>query len=112
MKEIFFFRNIENYDELVNKDKMKRRISNNSQEYKIIDIILINEDEYKQFLKCFNRNWSFLHKYIDEMKIRNNIWQCILIKSKEEDGILIMSDGYQYPRFTALFFDENIINKM
>lgn len=107
MKEVFFFRNVGNYNELVAKDKRKRCISHNSQRYKIIDTIIVGKNEYEKFLQCFNNNCFFIYEYIDRMKIVNNIWQCILVKSKGFEGILIMSDGYQYPRFTALFFEEN-----
>lgn len=107
MKEIFFFRNVKNYNELVSKDTAKRNISHNSQKYKIIETILFEKNEYEEFLKCFNRNWSFLHEYICMMKVSGNIWQCVLVKSKDADGVLVMNDGYQYPRFTALFFSED-----
>lgn len=107
MKEIYFFRNVKNYNELIYKDKIKRRSSNNSQNYKIIDSIILDKNKYLEFLECFNKNWEFIYKYIDQMKIINDVWYCILISSKGYEGVLIMSDGYQYPRFIAIFFNEN-----
>ena len=35
------------------------------------------------------------------MKIKNGIWECIVLKTKTRE-IAIMADGYQYARFVAL----------
>ncbi|MCR1972663.1 hypothetical protein FDE82_01960 [Clostridium botulinum] len=111
MKDIFFFRDIENYSELVLKDKTKRASSKNNQNYSVIDKVVLEKNEYEKFLKHINANYDFLYNYVGKMRISKGVWQCVLVTSEGYEGILVMSDGYQYPRFTALFFDENNFNE-
>jgi len=102
MQKVFFFRNVENLNELNIKTKSKSLRSQNSQSYTIIRTITLAENDYVKFCKKIRYNHSFLFKDIKNMKITADIWNCILIDNGDLGGILVMSDGYSHPLFTAL----------
>lgn len=102
MDKYYYFRDVSNFDELLKKSMDKSRLSNNQQETVIIKEIELKANQFNSFLKNFNRSYDFLMPYIDEMKIENGIWKSILVSNSDE-GILVMSNGYNYPRFVAIY---------
>ncbi len=102
MDETYFFRNLENLNDL--ETKTNRKVANNQikSKYSIIHTIDLNQEEFKMFCLNFKHNYKFLYEYIEEMRIdKDGIWNCVVIKNGEK-RILVQNNGYSYPRFTGL----------
>ena len=106
MTTAFFFNNVNNIDELIEKTHNKEKISINRQPFSILSTIKLNRDEYLKFTMSFKTNYSYLIPYIATMRIVNDIWHCILITMDDKDGVLVMNNGYLYPKFTAIFYGD------
>jgi len=101
MGKAYFFKDINNINELISKTKTKSG-SENHQYFNILEEVQLNKIESKKILKDFKYNYSFLVNHLDNMKIKNNVWNCILLSGDFEHKILICTNGYLYPAFSAL----------
>jgi hypothetical protein len=102
MGNYYFFRNLNNYDELLTKTKNAiEKKSLNIKKTNIVSTIYLDKNNFVEFLGDFRRNQKFIYENIPNMKIINSIWNCIEVKC-DNNSVLVMSDGYQYPRFVAL----------
>lgn len=102
MAEYYFFRNVKNIDELVVKtNAAKKRKSLNFRKAEVTIKIIVTEDEFQYITQNLLQNSKLIFDNILNMKIEKGIWKCIELSDKK-NSILIMSDGYQYPRFVAL----------
>lgn len=102
MNEYYFFRNVKNIDELVIKtNDAKKRKSLNSRKAEVTTQIIVTENEFQYMTQNLLKNSQLIFDNILNMKIEKGIWKCIELSDKK-NSILIMSDGYQYPRFVAL----------
>lgn len=103
--EAYLFRDIQNIRELKYKTKKKRLNNSIKSKYKIIKTIEIENDTYKNFINDLLHNYKFLYPYISQMKVdKYGIWNCVKIKNKDRKNqtILVMNNGYSYPRFVGL----------
>lgn len=103
----YFFRNINNMKELIEKNNIAINKNKEKLEYLVIETIELENKDYIQFINKLHNNYYFLYDYIEKMKIdENGIWRCIKVMNKETGkSILVQNDGYSYPRFVAI---ENI----
>lgn len=102
MAEYYFFRNVENIDELIAKtNAAKLRKSLNFRKVEVTRQIIVSENEFQYITQNLLQNSKLVFDNILNMKIEKGIWKCIEVSDKK-NSILIMSDGYQYPRFVAL----------
>lgn len=102
MAEYYFFRNVENIDELIAKtNAAKLRKSLNSRKAEVTRQIIVSENEFRHITQNLLRNSKLIFDNILNMKIERGIWKCIEL-SDNKNSILIMSNGYQYPKFVAL----------
>jgi hypothetical protein len=70
--------------------------------YKIEKIIELSAEEYLKFTEDFLEYYSFITENKELMYEKDGILHCILVKDKNSDeGVLIESEGYDYPRYTA-----------
>lgn len=102
MQEFYFFRNVKDYDELM--DKTARAIQKNSinkSKASVVKTIKLNEEDFEELINNFSCNRKYIYDNIVNMKIQNGIWKCIEITDGKLE-IIVMSDGYQYPRFIAI----------
>lgn len=67
--------------------------------------ILLSALEYKEFCNNLLSNRDFVEENISQMHMDENRTQhCILVKEEgRSEGILIQSEGYSYPRYTAYY---------
>ncbi len=61
--------------------------------------------EYKAFTENLLSNCDFIKENLELMrKDKNGIYHCLLVTAKGgRDGILVESEGYEYPRYTAIY---------
>ena len=102
MGNYYFFRNLSNYAELLIKTQNAlEKKSLNIKKADIVNTVFLNKNDFIEFMGDFKRNQKFIYLNIPMMKIVNGIWNCIEVKC-DNNSVLVMSDGYQYPRFVAL----------
>ena len=102
MAEYYFFRNVENIDELIAKtNAAKLRKSLNFRKVEVTRQIIVSENEFQYITQNLLQNSKLVFDNILNIKKEKGIWKCIEVSDKK-NSILIMSDGYQYPRFVAL----------
>lgn len=102
MLELYFFRNISDYNELWEKTQNAyKRNSLNKRKVKIVKTIFLEEKVMKQYSEKIKWDNEFVINNIGLMKIKNGVWNCIELRTQDM-GIVIMADGYPYARFVAL----------
>ena len=94
----FFFRNVKTYGELLEKTK---RNSGLVAEYRIFEEIVLPKKVFFTLCNDFYKETALLKPYINKAIIKNGIWNCLSI-NYHNNCILIVMDGYHYPRFLAL----------
>ena len=102
MKNTFFFRNVSDLKELLDKTKLKLQGSRNLQAYHVIGSICLSKSDYEDFSNNFRYNHKFLFEFMDRMKIANDIWHCVQVDCELDNGILVMNGGYSHPLYVAL----------
>lgn len=100
MNKAHFYLNLPNLSALEEKSKKNSGLCYH---FQIIDQVNLKQSEHYNFCGDFLKGYCFLDKYIDISKIENGIWKCILIYNVNCPQILVMTNGYQYPRFTSLY---------
>ena len=100
--ELYFFRNISNYNELKAKTDHAYKIrSVNKRKVMIVKTIeLVGEKEEEFFWKLQSDN-QFVIENLELMKIKDGVWHCIEMVENDK-SLLVMSDGYPYAKFVAL----------
>ena len=98
MGQSVFYRNVDNYDQLLYFIRTRRGITAN---YTIIHRIKLSEEDFRLFCGDFQMHNDFLLPYIDETIIRNNVWNCIAV-SGQSLCFLVLMNGYQYPRYIGI----------
>ena len=93
-----FFRNVKTYRELLEKTE---RNSGIVAEYRIFEEMVLPPKAFFTICNDFSKETAFLKPYINKAIIKNGIWNCLSI-NYHNNCILIVMDGYHYPRFLAL----------
>lgn len=99
MNKATFFRNVSNLDALKSLQASGGGIVGT---YRIIARVVLTKTEYDLFCQNLQCGQVFLLPFIETSKIYKGIWNCLLIENTEASSILIMLNGYQYPRFVAI----------
>lgn len=104
--QCYFFRDCVNYEELENKTN--NAIKRNSKNLRDVKIVKRVETEKRHENLVFNyllEPNKYVIANLEEMKIEKGVWHCIEIccKDNKEKSMLVMSDGYPYARFAAIF---------
>lgn len=94
----FFFRNVKTYEELLEKTK---RYSGIVAEYRIFERLILPKEDFYIFCNDFYKETAIFKPYINKAIIKNGIWNCLSI-NYNNICILVVMDGYHYPRFLAL----------
>ncbi|MBQ2901299.1 MAG: hypothetical protein IJE49_05570 [Agathobacter sp.] len=109
MQKFYFFRDLANYNELVQKTILAtERNSKNKRNISIRKTFELDDERFDEISSNFLKYDKLFWDNRDCMKIKNGIWECIVLKTKTRK-IAIMADGYQYARFVALM--ENDLKK-
>lgn len=74
-----------------------------TQEFKIVDTVELSAEEFKNFREHLNEDYDFISKNANKYRVdESGIARCLLVVGEgQEDGILVISEGYSYPRHTA-----------
>ena len=88
-------------DDLIDWDKAAKQRS----KFIIEKTILVSALEYKEFCDNLLSDRDFVEENISLMHMdKNKTQHCILVKEEgRSEGILIQSEGYSYPRYTAYY---------
>lgn len=102
MQELFFFRDVKDYNELLKKTILAHaRNSKNKQRVSIIKVIELQKKEFDEIARNLKKNNRIFVENNKEMIIEGGVWKCICLKHSYKE-IIVMTDGYQYPKFVAL----------
>lgn len=82
-----------------------------SKPYIIEKTITLAEIDYENFITDLYADRWFVDKYTDKCRVdENGVWHCILVKQKiKADGILVMSDGHVFPKWSAYLSNTEVI---
>ena len=102
MLELYFFRDVLNYDELKEKTynayRIKSQIKRKVKIVKRIKLEGINADDYFKNIRSDNQ---YVINNLKKMKKKNGIWYCIEFVANDK-SIVVMADGYPYAKFAAI----------
>lgn len=102
MQEVYFFRDIDNYQTLVEKTKVAiDRKSVLKRKAAITKTISLSKEHFELIANNLEKDNIIFVENIDMMYVRQGVWHCICLKWGQE-SILIMSDGYPYPRYCGI----------
>lgn len=86
------------------EDLRRPYLAGDEVEYAVAKTILLGKIDYTNFLTdmCVER-W-FIEEHAELCRIdESGVWHCILVTQKGlEEGILVMSDGLAFPKYSAL----------
>ena len=98
MQEVYFFRDTDNYQTLVEKTKVA--IDRNSvlkRKTVITKTISLTKENFELITNNLKKDNILFVENIDMMYVSQGVWYCICLQAGEE-SILVMADGYPYPR--------------
>lgn len=74
-----------------------------TQEFKIADTVELSAEEFEKFRENLNEDYDFIAKNANKYRVdEQGMAQCLLVLGKgQDDGILVLSEGYSYPCHTA-----------
>lgn len=85
------------------KDLQKPHSIYKSNPYVVEKEVTLSKINYENFTTDFCADRWFIEKYSKLCRIDDNgIWHCILVRQKgRTDGVLVMSDGNDFPKWAA-----------
>jgi hypothetical protein len=99
--ELYFFRNIINYEELLGKTvKAYKRNSKNKREVIIVKRVELKGEEAIYTFNNLRNDNHYIIDNVQAMMIKNGIWHCLELVSLDK-SILVMSGGFPYAKFVA-----------
>lgn len=73
-------------------------------EYVIEKTIELPKVEYENFASDLRPERGFIEKNKDLCRIESDIFHCVLVREQDEsEGVLVMSDGENFPFLVALY---------
>ena len=94
----YFFCNIHDYDELIYKTRNAEKNNYKRQKYKIIDTIILDDENFKKFKKKFLQYITAKLRFSEECE-----YLCLAVINEHSDAIiLVCSFQYSYPKFVAV----------
>ena len=100
--ELYFFRNVSNYDELKEKtDKACRKKSINKRKVKIVKSIRVEECDVKYCFENIKSDNQYVIDNLAMMKKEKGIWYCIELLA-DDKSMIVMADGFPYAKFAAI----------
>lgn len=100
--ELYFFRNVSNYDELKEKtDKACRIKSINKRKVEIVKSIRVEEHDAKYCFENMKSDNQYVIANLAMMKKEKGIWYCIELLT-DDKSMIVMADGYPYAKFVAM----------
>ena len=100
--ELYFFRNVSNYDELKEKtDKACRIKSINKRKAEIVKSIRVEEQNAKYYFENIKSDNQYVIDNLAMMKKEDGIWYCIELLA-DDKSMIVMADGFPYAKFAAI----------
>lgn len=99
MDTAYFFRDLSTLGELKRLTLQEKGLLCN---YSVIGTVHLDEESFAEFCADMTKGYDFIEPYANDSKVKRGIWRCILIESQRDTSILVMTNGYLYPRFVAL----------
>lgn len=97
-----FGRKVLNLKELKCLTKEAKKNGMKGEPYEVTKEIKLNDGEFKKFEKDFCRDQSWITKEDGGCNSKGEL-RCIRVKNTETNkSILVDSEGYTYPRYTAI----------
>jgi len=71
--------------------------------YEVIAIVDLPQIEFENFITDMTQWREFIDEHGLKCRVTTDgVWQSILVRQKgSDDGYLVMTDGYEYPRWVA-----------
>ena len=99
MDTAYFFRNLSTLGELKRLTMQGKGLLCN---YSVIGTVCLDKDRFAEFCADMTKGYDFIEPYANDSKVKRGIWRCLRIESQHGISILVMTNGYLYPRFVAL----------
>lgn len=100
--ELYFFRNVSNYDELKEKTVKACRIKSiNKRKVEIVKSIRVEEHDAKYCFENIKSDNQYVIDNLEMMKKEKGIWYCIELLT-DDKSMIVMADGYPYAKFVAV----------
>lgn len=102
MNEAIFFRKSTSFNDLKWRTEVIPDLGQKLN-YEIVETIILDKKKYNDFLNGFMWYFDFIDKLKDKLFIdENDCVHCLLVKSKNDPGILVYPSGYSYARYVAI----------
>lgn len=100
--ELYFFRNVTNYNELKEKTNKACKIKSvNKRKVKIVKTIKLEERNANYYFENIKNDNQHVIENLGMMKIEGGIWYCIELVVGDK-SMIVMADGYPYAKFVAI----------
>lgn len=103
--ELYFFRNVSNYDELKEKTINACRIKSiNKRKVEIVKSIKLEERNANYYFENIKSDNQYVIDNLEMMKKEDGVWYCIELVA-DDKSMIVMADGYPYAKFAAIRFE-------
>lgn len=103
--ELYFFRNVSNYDELKEKTINACRIKSiNKRKVEIVKSIKLEERNANYYFENIKSDNQYVIDNLEMMKKEDGVWYCIELVA-DDRSMIVMADGYPYAKFAAIRFE-------
>lgn len=103
--ELYFFRNVSNYNELKEKTINAYRIKSiNKRKVEIVKRIKLEERNANYYFENIKSDNQYVIDNLEMMKKEDGVWYCIELVT-DDKSMIVMADGYPYAKFAAIRFE-------
>ncbi len=103
--ELYFFRNVSNYDELKEKTNNACKIKSlNKRKAEIVKSIKLEGRNAKYYFENIKSDNQYVIDNLEMMKKEDGVWYCIELFT-DDKSMIVMADGYPYAKFAAIRFE-------
>lgn len=100
--ELYFFRNVSNYNELIEKtDKAYKMKSVNKRKVIIVKTIELEESYANRYFENIKSDNQYVIDNLAMMKKEKGIWYCIELLA-DDKSMIVMADGFPYAKYAAI----------
>lgn len=100
----YFFCDVDNYEKLQDKTWNAQQMRYKSQKYKVIDTVILNDEQFDKFKKNICQPVDFLQNVTSKLRFSEECeYICLAVTNEHSDAIiLVCSFQYSYPKFVAV----------
>ena len=92
-------------------EALKRQFKSQPREVEIAKVIELTYEDFKEFKSDLLRDRLFIQEHTDLCKWTEELITALLVKaegSKDEDGIIVETEGANYARYTGIPITEEV----